>query len=126
MFIFKLENGKIEGKEIGEKLEDLQKEVGGLIEIPFLSEELYKKGIDMIINEEGKINDLQYEAAVLDDDNQIIDIICGPILFAGHDDEGYTLGLTEDQKQFLEKYLLNWCIIETKNKEKQYHLLAIK
>ena len=57
MKLMVLTNGEFETKEITNELEDLQKIVGGYIEIPYLKEIFTKNAIDVIINEEGKFND---------------------------------------------------------------------
>ena len=70
-------------KEVGEELEDLQREVGGYIEAvyPFEDE------IAIVCNEEGKLNGLELNRALRGDDGEIYDIIAGKFL---------VVGLTED------------------------------
>lgn len=112
MKVLVLSNGNFIQKEIETGLDALQKEVEGYIEIPFLSEKLYNKGIDMIINEEGKMIDgLQVEIAVVHQ-GRILDIVFGNVVFASHDDEGNTIGLTEEQIQFIMQELNTQAIIE--------------
>ena len=53
MEVLVLSDGKLEAKDIKNTLEELQKIVGGYIEIPFLSKKFFEHGIDIIINEEG-------------------------------------------------------------------------
>ena len=55
MKVLVLSNNKFEVKEIENTLEELQAIVGGYIEIPFLSRVFADNGIDVIINEEGKL-----------------------------------------------------------------------
>lgn len=99
MKVLTLSNNKFETKEIGTELEDLQAIVGGYIEIPFLSKTFHNNGIDVIINEEGKlIEGLTPEIAIVDGETkQVIDVVYGNCIFASHDDEGNTTGLTEEQ-----------------------------
>lgn len=107
MKVLVLSNNNFEVKEINNKLEDLQKIVGGYIEIPFLSEVFYENGIDMIINEEGKfIEECKPEIAVVrKDTNEVLDVVHGNCIFASHDDEGETIGLSEEQLAVVMKEL---------------------
>jgi hypothetical protein len=98
MKVLVLSNNKFEEKEINNKLEELQKIVGGYIEIPFISETLYNNGIDIIINEEGKfIEGCKPEIAIVTEAGQVADVIHGNCIFASHNEEGDTIGLTEKQ-----------------------------
>lgn len=107
MKVLVLSNNNFEVKEINNKLEDLQKIVGGYIEIPFLSEVFYEYGIDMIINDEGKfIEGCKPEIAVIKKDtNEVLDVVHGNCIFASHDDEGETIGLSEEQLSIVMKEL---------------------
>lgn len=98
-----LSNNKFEVKEIKNELEELQKIVGGYIEIPYLSKRFFENGIDIIINEEGKfIEGLKPEIAVVNrDNNKVVDIVFGNCIFASHDEEGYTTELTEEQMRIV-------------------------
>lgn len=103
MEVLVLSNGKFETKEISNELEDLQKIVGGYIEIPFLSEVFNDNEIDVIINEEGKfIDGMKPEIAVIyGETNRLLDIVYGNCIFASHDDEGNAVGLNEEQKKIV-------------------------
>lgn len=116
MKVLVLSNGKLETKEIGNRLEDLQEIVGGYIEIPFLSETLYEKGIDVIINEEGKLIDgLKPEIAIVNEkQGNILDLVYGNCIFTSHDDEGETVGLTEEQIKVVTEELET--VVELMNK----------
>lgn len=94
-----LSDGKLEVKEIENTLENLQKIVGGYIEIPLLGGVFKKHDIDTIINEEGKfIESLNPEIALIDGNTKkILDVVYGNIIFASHDEVGNTIGLTEEQ-----------------------------
>ena len=98
-----LNNNKLEEKEIGNALEELQNIVGGYIEIPFISQKFTDNGIDMIINEEGKyIEELKPEIAVINKaTNQILDFIYGSCVFASHNKEGDTIGLNDSQIEII-------------------------
>ena len=111
-----LSNGEFEVKEIKNELEELQKIVGGWIEIPFLSQTFLENGIDTIINEEGKlIEGMKAEIAIVDEKKgNILDIVYGNCIFASHDEEGETIGLTEKQMQVVTEELET--VIELMNK----------
>jgi hypothetical protein len=83
----------------GDTLSQLQELVGGYIEIPYLSRELCAAGIDIVINDEGKLLDgFEKELAIVDKaTEQLIDIVYGNCVFVSHDEDGNTTGLTEDQ-----------------------------
>ena len=49
----------------------------------------------MIINEAGKVNRLQPQLAIYQD-NKIVDVICGNIIFASANEDGKTIGLTDE------------------------------
>ena len=99
MKVLVLTNGEFEARDINNELEDLQKIVGGYIEIPYLKEIFTKNGIDVIINEEGKfIEGLRPEIAVVDNlTGDVFDVIMGNCIFASHDEEGATIPLNEEQ-----------------------------
>lgn len=101
MEVLVLSNGKFTKKEINGELEELQKIVGGYIEIPYLSKVFNENEIDIIINEEGKfIDGLNKEIAVIDKEtNKILDIVYGNCIFASHDEEGNTTGLSTEQME---------------------------
>ena len=107
MKVMVLSNGELKQQDIGTGLEELQKIVGGYIEIPFLSRVFRDHAIDMIINEEGKlIEGLKAEIAIVDEEHgNILDIVYGNCIFASHDDEGETVGLNEGQIEVVEKEL---------------------
>ena len=107
MKVLVLSNGELKVQDIGTELEDLQKIVGGYIEIPFLSRVFRDHAIDMIINEEGKfIEGMKAEIAIVDEEHgNILDIVYGNCIFASHDDEGETIGLNEGQIEVVEKEL---------------------
>lgn len=100
-----LENDELKEKEIDNDLKSIQNEVGGYIEIPYLSKRLADKGINLIINEEGKILDLEKQLYVIDDKGNILDIIYGNCLFTSRNEDGDTVGLSQEQIDFLKNEL---------------------
>lgn len=78
--------------EIGTELEDLQKAVGGDIEVVYP----FADPVGLIVNEEGKINGLPLNRALRDEDNEIYDIIAGPFLVAGLSEDSFA-SLPEEQ-----------------------------
>lgn len=116
MKVLVLSSGELKETEIGNKLEDLQEIVGGYIEIPFLSHKFLDNGIDVIINEEGKLIDgLKAEIAIVDEKHgSILDIVYGNCIFASHDEAGETVGLTAEQIQIVTEELET--VIELMNK----------
>lgn len=93
-----LKGGQLYERDIENTLENLQDIVGGWIEIPYLSERFADEGIDVIINEEGKIIGLEPEIVLFNkNNNRLLDIVVGKCIFASHDEEGNTIGLNQKQ-----------------------------
>ena len=107
MKVLVVSDGILEEKEINNTLEELQKIVGGYIEIPFLSKTFFEHKIDVIINEEGKfIEGLKPEIAVIKNGtNQILDLVMGNCIFVSHDEEGNTTELNEEQIKVINEKL---------------------
>ena len=78
-------------------LKYMQEQVKGLIEIPYLSDALNARRIDIVINEEGKLESMDPNMLLLGDDFDVIDVIVGDILFVAHDGQGGTIGLSDEQ-----------------------------
>ena len=78
--------------QIGTGLEDLQKAVGGYIEVVYPFED----PVGLIVNEEGKINGLQLNRALRNEDNEIYDIVAGSFLVAGLTEDNFG-SLSEEQ-----------------------------
>ena len=116
MKVLVLSNGELRETDIGNELEDLQKIVGGYIEIPFLGDKFRDNNIDVIINEEGKlIEGMIAEMAIVDEkQGRILDVVYGNCIFASHDEAGETIGLTEEQIEFVKEELET--VIELMNK----------
>lgn len=122
MEVLVLSDGKLEAKNIENKLEELQKIVGGYIEIPFLSEVFNKNEIDVIINDEGKFTDgLKPEIAVIyGETGRVLDVVYGNCIFASHDDEGETVGLTDEQKKIVAEELKTEVILTYEDGKKTF------
>ena len=121
MKVIVLGNGKLEAKEIENTLEELQKIVGGYIEIPFLSKVFADNIIDTIINEEGKyIDELKPEIAIVNSKTkQILDVIYGNCIFASHDIEGNTTALNDKQIEIVKEELNSEVVLYDKNTDKK-------
>ena len=72
-------------KEVGEELEDLQKEVGGFIEAVYPFED----DAAIICNEEGKLKSMELNRALYDKNGEVYDIIAGPFLIAGLTEDSF-------------------------------------
>ena len=84
--------------EIGTDLEDLQKAVGGYIEVTYPFDEQ----VGLVMNEEGKLEGLPLNRAIRDDDGQICDVVAGSFLVVGLTEESFG-SLTPDQMQKFEQ-----------------------
>ena len=78
--------------QIGTDLEDLQKAVGGDIEVTYPFED----NVGLICNEEGKLNGMEWNRALYDDHGNISDVIAGPFLIAGLTEDDFC-SLTDQQ-----------------------------
>lgn len=79
-------------KEIDNTLEEKHKIVGGLIEFVELEET-----VDLICNDEGKMNNLEMNRIITND------IICGTFIICGQKD-GYSISLTDKKIEKYKKY----------------------
>ena len=82
-------------------LEAKQAFVGGYIQAVYP----FDDPVDIVCNEEGKINGMEPCRALFDESGDIYDIIVGPFLICGLDDEGF-VSLTKEQQ---EQYLAMFC-----------------
>ena len=107
--IFKIENGDIFSKEIKGDLESLQKEVGGseIITLCPYWPELDEIGIDLYADDNGMlVESPKYSLVEVDDKTGEIKYgVFGNVIFAGHDDDGNTIGLTDEQMAFITDHL---------------------
>ena len=90
----------------GMELEDMQSMVGGLIECVRVAE-----GIDLWVNDEGKIYNLPINFVLGTDDCRLLDTINGDVFFAGNNDHGESTGLTDGQITWIKNNLSNQCIL---------------
>ena len=121
MKVLVLSNGKLEIKEIENTLEELQKIVGGYIEIPFLSKVFVDNIIDIIINEEGKyVDGLKPEIAIVNSKTkQVLDVVYGNCIFASHDVEGNTVALNDEQIEIIKEELNSEVVLYNQNTDKE-------
>jgi hypothetical protein len=85
--------------EMGTELKDLQAAVGGYIEAVYPFEDQ----VCLIVNEEGKLDNLPLNRALRDDNGEIYDIVAGSFLVAGLTEESFG-PLTPEQLQKYEQY----------------------
>lgn len=84
--------------EINSDLETLQQQVGGRIDNVY---DLVSEGINIWINDEGKLNGLIPNFYIYDG----IDIVVGTAVFTGFNQEGESISLTEKQTDKVLQYL---------------------
>ena len=84
--------------ELGTELEDLQKAVGGNIEVVYP----FDDKIGLIMNEEGKIHGLPLNRALRDEQGEMYDVVAGTFLVVGLTDDNFG-SLTPDQIQKYEE-----------------------
>ena len=87
-------------RTITNDLDGIQQVVGGLFEMPFLNTEIEQAGIGIIVNEEGKLMELPYSIGIMRE-GQILDVLCGDVLFARRDEKGNMTGLNEEDFEFI-------------------------
>lgn len=121
MRVLVLSNGELMEKEIDNTLEALQGIVGGYIEIPYVGEMFMENGIDIIINEEGKfIDGLKPEIVIVEKKtNAILDMIYGNCIFASHDKDGNTIGLSDEQKILVLNEIMVDAVLTNANTNKE-------
>lgn len=83
-----------EVKEIDSGLSSLQHEVEGWIEATYPFED----PVAIICNEEGKLNGMEYNRAIRDENGEVREIIAGPFLIVGLGEEDFT-SLPKDMVQ---------------------------
>lgn len=86
---------EIEVSEGENQLKDMQELCGGHIEIPYIKKIFNDNEILVILNEEGKLLDLE-PTCILKKDEQIYDTLNGNALFLGEESENI-IGLNEKQ-----------------------------
>ena len=97
--------------EKGNSYDLLRDTVGGLIQCVTLTD---KGSVDMWLNEEGKVIGLPQNpiaTALWDDLYPDTDFMVGDIILTQSDDEGETIGLTDEQIQFFMSYTRNLTLL---------------
>ena len=89
-------------KAIDGSLEGMQKTVGGLIEMIPIDD----RGSCLICNEEGKINDLPLNRALVDEDGRLTDIIAGTFFVCGTDEEEFASLNDQTAEKYRKRFLL--------------------
>jgi len=82
--------------EIGTGLDDLQKAVGGYIEVTYP----FDDQVGLVMNEEGKLEGLPLNRALRDDEGKIYDVVAGPFLVVGLTEESFGSLTPEQMSQF--------------------------
>ena len=106
--VYEIESDQWRGKAkiIKNTLKSFQTEVGGNIEIPYISDDLGSMEIDLIINAEGKINGLD-PSLVLIHENEPFDVVAGTVFFTTTDSDGDFKSLSDEQIKYLEEKIGN-------------------
>ena len=81
-------------------LEAKQAFVGGYIQAVYP----FDDPVAIVCNEEGKLNGMEPCRALFDEEGNIYDIIVGPFLICGLDDEGFTSLTPKQQEEYLEMF----------------------
>ena len=109
MQIFKIDtDGNAAVKDIEGDLKSLQNEVGGLLTIVPYYEELEEQGIDIFADDEGFLKaNPKFSLFVTDKKNRmkVLTGLVGNLIFVSHDDECNTIGLTQEQINFITEHL---------------------
>ena len=71
--------------DIGNDLKSMQEAVGGSIEAAYFFEE----PVSLVCNEEGKINGLELNRSVRNEDNEIMDIVAGTFFICGLNEDNF-------------------------------------
>ena len=95
MLVLMIKPGKAPCRmELGHSLAEMQKAVGGSIQILYSFED----PVALVCNEEGKLLGLPANRALRDESGAVYDIVCGTFFLCGAPPDSDTLeGLTEDQ-----------------------------
>lgn len=109
MLIFKIDtDGNAGAKNIKGDLKSLQAEVGGLITLANYYEELDARNIDIFADDEGLLKSnpiITFFVTSKENKYKSIATLVGNLVFASHDDEDNTLGLSQKQLSFIKEHL---------------------
>lgn len=94
-----IKKGELDIIELDENnlLEELQKQVGGYIEVAYLGRAVSGFDLVAVINEEGKLKHLPPSLTVMDEYDEIVDVIAGPIVLLAGGEDGDFAGITKSQ-----------------------------
>ena len=110
--IVKMVDGKAELSfkevETDNTLQLMYDEIGcDTIDIPFVSQKYREKGIDVVIDDNGKlVDDPEVTAIIVDYVNghlEAIDLICSTYLLTAHNNAGDTVSLTDEQIDYIKR-----------------------
>lgn len=108
----------------------LQALVDGLISMPFLGTTIEKEGIDMIINDEGKLLELPPSLLILQDVNSdnheenIVELLAGNVVFARHTEDGETISVRDGDLELIKSKLV-YSGLEYLDEDKRVPLKAV-
>ena len=109
MQIFKIDtDGNAYVKDIKGDLKSLQTEVGGLLTLANYYEELENQGVDIFVDDEGLLKADPITTLLITEKKnpmKVLTSLVGNLIFVSHDDEGNTLGLTDEQIEFIQAHL---------------------
>ena len=109
MQIFKIDtDGNAYVKDIKGDLKSLQTEVGGLLTLANYYEELEKQGLDIFADDEGLLKADPITTLLITEKKnpmKVLTSLVGNLIFVSHDDEKNTLGLTDEQIEFIQAHL---------------------
>lgn len=108
MKIFKIEHGYTVIKDIEGDLKSMQEEVGGYITLAPHFDELTERKIDIYADDEALLKENPIPSLFVlkeEDPEQIESILFGNLIFTGYDSEGNSLGLTQDQIEFITDHI---------------------
>lgn len=88
--------------DIGNELNAMQKVVGGSIEAAYF----FDDPVALVCNEEGKINGLELNRSVRNEDNEIMDIVTGTFFICGLNKDNFD-SLTSEQMEKFKKMFFN-------------------
>lgn len=102
---------KVQGKQVERvpvddvnDIKELQQIVGGYVEQVHYNYNLAKAGITMLVDEEGKLKDLDMGMLIIKG-NKIYEVLAGPVVFLGEGDYGEVKPLTYEQELLIKAHL---------------------
>ena len=86
--------------EIPDSLKELQNAVGGYIEVL----NAFDDPVVIVCNEEGKINGLELNRGIYDDQGELAEVIAGTFLILGNGEDGFTSLSTEMKEKYTKEF----------------------